>query len=123
MKDFFVIRDYEKNICGFKLGVVYKKKEEVNIMIGKYCVYFKTDDLLTYDELKEKLKKYDYDIELKKNEEILREILENPKLRYDFKIVAKDDDDYFQLNENDYFYDLERIRRFEWNLKLKRLKK
>lgn len=103
------------------LGVVYDKKEYCNSARGKYVVSYNYDDLLTYDELKEKLKEFNVNIEDFNKESLLKELLENKELFYKFKIVESSDNElYMNGEESEYFFSLESIRNYVYRLNLKK---
>lgn len=121
MKDYFKFRKYE-NVSGIvNLGVVYDKKEYCNPARGKYVVSYNYDDLLTYNELKEKLKEFNINIEDFNEESLLKELLENKELFYKFKIVESSDNElYMNGEESEYFFSLESIRNYVYKLNLKK---
>lgn len=121
MKDYFKFRKYENVLGIVNLGVVYDKKEYCNSARGKYVVSYNYDDLLTYDELKEKLKEFNVNIEDFNKESLLKELLENKELFYKFKIVESSDNElYMNGEESEYFFSLESIRNYVYRLNLKK---
>ena len=121
MKDYFKFRKYGNVLGIVNLGVVYDKKEYCNSARGKYVVSYNYDDLLTYDELKEKLKEFNVNIEDFNKESLLKELLENKELFYKFKIVESSDNElYMNGEESEYFFSLESIRNYVYRLNLKK---
>lgn len=121
MKDYFKFRKYENVLGIVNLGVVYDKKEYCNSARGKYVVSYNYDDLLTYNELKEKLKEFNINIEDFNEESLLKELLENKELFYKFKIVESSDNElYMNGEESEYFFSLESIRNYVYRLNLKK---